>query len=189
MIAMLQGKVAGTTLHHIILDVNGVGYLIAVRNPLDFKLQEVAQLHTHLAVRENALDLYGFLTRDELSMFDMLIDIPKIGPKSALQILIQAEISLIKESVIKNDAVYLSKMSGMGKKTAEKIVLELKDKFESYGEGGTTTPFGTHDTDIIDALISLGYTERDARETLKQISPEIEGTNARIKEALKLLSS
>jgi Holliday junction DNA helicase RuvA len=188
MIARLTGMVVDVGFTHIVLDVAGVGYRIAVRSPSRFKVDAVAALHTHLAVRENALDLYGFENRDELEMFEQLLRLPKIGPKSAMQVLVQADIDLLKKSVAANDPTYLSKMSGIGKKSAEKIVLGLKDVFE-YEEGDARATLSQNDLDAMDALMALGYSQRDAREALQRLSPEVTLTNDRIKEALKTLGS
>ena len=186
MIAKLSGTVADATLTHIILDVGGVGYLLAVRAPSDFPIGSPAELHTHLAVRETAMDLYGFATRDELEMFELLLKLPKIGPKSAMQIMSQADITLLKESVAKQDATYLSKLSGIGKKSAEKIVAGLKDYFDDMElYGGNSVSGG--EADVVDALIALGYTQKDARDALQKMPAEITDTNARIKEALRLI--
>lgn len=187
MIARLSGTVVDIQLTHLVLDVGGVGYLIAVRNPSDFKLDERASFHTHLAVRENALDLYGFESRDELEMFLELLKLPKIGPKSAMQILTQADLELLKRSITAEDPTYLSKMSGIGKKSAEKIVAGLKDVFDYQSESGGSMQSG--DSDVVDALIALGYSQKDARDALQKIPPGMEKTNDRIKEALKLMHS
>ena len=186
MIARLTGKVVAADLTHIILEVSGVGYRIAVREPSRFTIEQSVSLHTHLAVRENALDLYGFEHLDELDMFEELLRIPKIGPKSAMQILVQADIELLKKSVASNDPTYLSKMSGIGKKSAEKIVAGLKDTFE-YNDGAGEGQGA--DADVLDALVALGYSQRDARSALQKLPSEITKTNERIREALKNLSS
>lgn len=183
---MLTGVVADISLLHIVLDVHGVGYLVAVRNPSSFTLQSTVTVHTYLAVRETALDLYGFTLLDELAMFELLLTIPKIGPKSAMQILSQAELSLLREAVQKEDPTYLSKMSGIGKKTAEKIVVELRDKLDGHASLGPALTSG--DTDVVDALVALGYPPKDAREVLAGLPDTIVGTNARIAEALRLLA-
>lgn len=183
---MLTGVVADISLLHIVLDVHGVGYLVAVRNPSSFTLQSTVTVHTYLAVRETALDLYGFTLLDELAMFELLLTIPKIGPKSAMQILSQAELSLLHEAVQKEDPTYLSKMSGIGKKTAEKIVVELRDKLDGHASLGPALTSG--DTDVVDALVALGYPPKDAREVLAGLPDTIVGTNARIAEALRLLA-
>jgi Holliday junction DNA helicase RuvA len=189
MIAELRGTVVDIGLAHITLDVRGVGYRIAVCSVQDFVLNTEAHLHTHLAVRETALDLYGFLEKEELAIFELLLKLPKIGPKSAMQILSQADIDLLKKAVASNDPSYLSKMSGIGKKSAEKIVVGLKDVFED-AEFENSLSEDTHaDSDAIDALVTLGYSQRDAREALRRLSEDIVETNERIKAALKHLGS
>lgn len=184
MIAMLKGVVADVRLLHVVLDVSGVGYLVAVRNIGQFTLGQEAVLHIHMAVRESAMDLYGFLLRDEREMFEHLLKIPKIGPKTAMQILSQADIELLRKAVTSDDPTYLSKMSGIGKKSAEKIVAGLKDVFESIGfVPGEEIRSG--DSDVIDALLSLGYSQKDARDAVQKIPADITETNARVKAALK----
>lgn len=187
MIRMLKGTVADKSAGHIVLDVGGVGYLVAMRGEecAAATLGNPLSLFTYLAVREDALDLYGFTTRDDLRMFELLIDLPKIGPKSALAILSQANLELLTKAISSDDPAYLSKMSGMGKKTAEKIVLGLKDKFESLG--GVSTK-DSASGDVMDALIALGYSEREARDAVLRLDPNVTDTNARVKEALRNLS-
>jgi len=189
MIRQLRGQLSEILEGAVVLDVAGVGYLVATNQlPAASKLGSEVTLHTYLAVRENVLDLYGFSTRDELEIFEFLITLPKIGPKSALQILSQAEIELIKNAVLNNDAAYLSKMSGIGKKTAEKIVLELRDKFTKRFD--TATAIGqtgnSEASDVIDALVTLGYPLSDARNIVQKLPPNISANDA-IKEALKQL--
>src|SRR5690606_3850094 len=108
-----------------VLDVHGIGYLVFISGKTTYTHGDQCTLFTHLAVRENALDLYGFSTRDELSVFEALIKIPKIGPKTAIQILSQTDLTTLSRAVSSDDASYLSKMSGIGKKSAEKIVAGL----------------------------------------------------------------
>lgn len=189
MIARLCGTVVDARALHIVLDVKGVGYLIAVRSPFDFTEGSEVTLHTHLAVRENALDLYGFLLHEELTMFEELIKLPKIGPKSAMQILMQADVPTLRKAVVEQDSVYLTKMSGIGKKTAEKIVAELKDVFGDETIGGQDITLHGSDADVMDALLTLGYSQREARDVVQKIPANIVGTKARITEALKLLHS
>jgi holliday junction DNA helicase RuvA len=186
MIGCLTGLVRGSRGGHVLIDVGGVGYLIAVRSPFDFREGATVTLHTHLAVRENALDLYGFLTSEELRMFEELITIPKIGPKTALQILIQADVATLTKSILSNDPVYLSKMSGIGKKTAEKIVAELKD---SFGDGVREDTIPGEDADVMDALLTLGYAHKDIRAAIGKIPETVTDTKKRITEALKIVSS
>lgn len=193
MIRQLSGKVSQHAEHSVIISVGGVGYLVNTTVPgTEFKVGSDITLYTHLAVRENALDLYGFQLLDELEVFELLIELPKIGPKSAQQILMQADIDLLKQSVGNDDPAYLAKMSGIGKKSAEKIVVGLKDKFELMAqrteESGRTRSATTHASDTIDALVALGYSPQEARTAVQKLSPEITSTNDAVREALKQLS-
>ena len=184
MIAQIRGEVVSVRPMSVIVLVGGVGYHVAVTNGSGFKVGEEVVLYTHLAVRENALDLYGFKTDDELMMFEHLIKLPKIGPKTALQILSQADIAILRHAVQTNDPTYLSKMSGIGKKSAEKIVVGLKDVFgDDVYLPGTTSHDG--DGDVVEALITLGYSQRDALDAVQKIPTDITDTNTRIKYALK----
>lgn len=196
MIRRLRGEIVSKTDYTVVLDVQGVGYLVHVPHIINEPTGATIALYTHLAVRETALDLYGFALLDELELFEHLLTLPKIGPKSALQILTQADLTLIKTAVANNDAVYLSKLSGMGKKTAEKVVTGLIDLYEKHGRSLTpqspaNDAQNSSINDTIDALIALGYPEADARRAVQQVletEPEHMATNAILKAALKLLS-
>jgi Holliday junction DNA helicase RuvA len=188
MIARLTGTVIEAEPAHIVLDVRGVGYLIAVSGKGSYLPGQECTLFTHLAVRETALDLYGFDTQQELSVFDALIKIPKIGPKTAIQILSQTDLNTLSRAVASNDASYLSKMSGIGKKSAEKIVAGLRDVLGEDGFEGGASRTHERDADVVDALVALGYGERDAAQAVHDLPADLIGTNARIKEALKYLS-
>jgi holliday junction DNA helicase RuvA len=133
MIRSITGTITDATLSSIVIDVQGIGYLVHITKLPTTALGSTITVWTYLAVRETALDLYGFSTRDELELFELLLSLPKIGPKSAQQILTQAEIELLKKAVTEDDPVYLAKMSGMGKKTAEKVVAGLKESFAKHG--------------------------------------------------------
>ena len=202
MIRQVQGAVVQVNEQSLVVDVGGVGYQIFTTHPsTNFEVGKETTIYTHLAVRENALDLYGFATADELTVFELLITLPKIGPKSALQILSQATIPLLIEAVTNNDASYLSKMSGIGKKSAEKIVHGLKEKLDSIhfdtkismaGETGNLKTNSTYAKDTIDALVALGYPERTAREVVQQITenhPDIDTPKDGLKAALKILGN
>lgn len=191
MIKQIRGTVVGISDHLVIVDVGGIGYGIHTpHNTTQFLLDDSVCFHTHLAVRENALDLYGFIDLESLRIFGLLIELPKIGPKSALQILSQADVSLLQEAVSKNDAGYLSKLSGIGKKSAEKIVVGLKDKFEMMDYSSPIS--NDHTSDTIDALIALGYSPEEARRTIRQIletdSTEVTSSTETLKKAIRILS-
>lgn len=199
MLRQIRGTIATVEEHAIVVDVGGIGYYIYTSEPQQhYTVGSEILLHTHLAVRENALDLYGFTDRDTLDVFELLTTLPKIGPKTALQFLRQADIHLLKEAVRNNDASYLSKMSGIGKKSAEKIVLGLKDKFDfddintdvsTYSAEGAGAVYAR---DTVDALIALGYPQEDARRALRHVEQEHPDTATSadaLKLALKHLSS
>jgi holliday junction DNA helicase RuvA len=184
MIGYLKGRVIDQDLKTVILDVSGVGYKIYTNTAiLGQKKEQTLEFWTYLAVRENALDLYGFTTKEELSFFELLITVSGIGPKSAMGILSVASVSNLRNAISSGDTSHLTKVSGVGKKNAEKIVLELKDKLSEF-EGDNAI---SHDVDVIEALKALGYGEREAREALKKVT-DSSGTSDKIKKALKLLS-
>ena len=196
MIRRIHGVVAETHPTEVVVDVHGVGYRIFTTAKTSCAIGEQILLYTHLAVRENAMDLYGFISNEELAFFELLLTLPKIGPKSALQILSQAEVSLLQSAIISQDAAHLSKMSGISKKTTEKIVLGLKDAFDNIAYQYDTNSSVNVDTksaftsDTIDALITLGYPQADARKAVQQLlteKPEITKVNDAIKEVLKIL--
>jgi Holliday junction DNA helicase RuvA len=189
MIASLSGTVLHKELNSLVLDVQGVGYKVLV--PTDVALEAVPgeklTLWTHLAVRETSLDLFGFLERETLGIFELLITISGIGPKTALGILNVASPATLRQAVASGDTSYLTRVSGIGKKNAEKIVLELKDKLKVSAEDQSVD--GRSEGDALEALLSLGYSERDAREALKKVPKETAGASERVKAALKLLST
>ncbi len=191
MIRKLTGTIEEIGDNWLVLDVRGVGYLVGCP-VLQNQLIEgtTVSLHTHLAVRETALDLYGFPHHTELQMFELLLGVPKIGPKSALQILTQATPALLTEAAQKNDGVYLHKLSGIGKKTAENIVQHLNKKLDSLPETltSTTASLTTIQTDAIDALVSLGYDTATAREIILDITVENATVNSLVTTALKQIS-
>lgn len=188
MIAQINGKVIQKSDKYIAVQTNGIGYLLYVTNDLLAKLDlgKEISLWTHLIVREDVLDLYGFETIDEKVFFEMLISVSGIGPRSALSILSLAPMETIKKAIASSDTSYLTKVSGIGKKTAEKIVIELRDKLASLGHSDSTGVL-RGESDVIEALQALGYSLNDARNAIKEIPETITNTNDRIKEALKIL--
>lgn len=187
--------ISGTLIHandrYIIVDVQGVGYKIRVTQDTLFDLKKATNnkvsFWTHLVVREDVLDLYGFNNEDELDFFELLIGVSGIGPKSALGILNVAPVDQLKEAISRGDASSLTKVSGIGSKSAQKIVLELHDKVGTF-EPTTQTGTLRDEHDAIAGLQALGYSDREAREALKQVSNDIKGTGERIKSALKHIS-
>lgn len=187
---MLMGEIANVADGYVTIMVGGVGYLVGTNTKtIFFKVGDNITLYTHLAVRENALDLYGFNSTSELDVFELLMDVPKIGPKSAMQIMNQASPALLIEAISKKDAQYLHKLSGIGKKTCENLVQFLYDKIDGLAFS-TDFKLGTSltdaQTDAIDALVSLGYDLTSARAAVK----DLEGISANdlIKQALKQMT-
>ena len=189
MIGQLTGTIAAREAGSIILDVAGVGYLLRVTSPtyqLLTKKEGVVTLRTHLAVRENALDLYGFLEEKELHFFELLLTVSGIGPKTALAVLSVADVETIISAVSEGNSAYLTKVAGIGRKIAEKIVLELRDKVGAIEKASVSMQ---EDSDVLEALRSLGYQASEAREALKQLPKEMAGASDRLKAALKMLGT
>lgn len=191
MIAHLSGTILFAGDKYIVIETAGVGYKVrvaadtlqAVRKSADKKVS----LWIYTVVREDALDLYGFQNQTELEFFEMLISVSGIGPKGALGILNVAPVDHLKEAIAMGDTAALTKVSGIGSKSAQKIILELQDKLGGHESDTGGTMLGD-ERDAIEGLVALGYAERAAREALKKISVDTKGTGARIKEALKQLS-
>ncbi|MDP3661385.1 MAG: Holliday junction branch migration protein RuvA [bacterium] len=185
MISHLTGTVLEKGARFAIVDVGGVGYKVwATDDTLhELKIGVTAKLRTHHTVREDAQELFGFLDEDDLALFELLIKISGIGPKTALNILNVATPETLRRSITSGETAYLTKISGIGKKTADKIILELKEKLGTGTEGTTLKD----EVDALEALKSLGYSHAEAREALKKVENSVAGTSARVKAALKLL--
>jgi len=137
-------------------------------------------------VREEASDLYGFKNLEDLELFELLLTVSGVGPKSALGVISMASASDIKEAIIRGDANLLTKVSGIGKKTAERLVLELKTKIlRGSGSGISLNPSNLAGSDEIDALMSLGYSLSEARSAFNLVDPAIIDSGERVKAALK----
>ncbi len=182
MISYISGTVVHSDPKKVVILTAGVGYVVYTHTSVSAAIGGTIELWTYLSVKENALELYGFNQREELDFFELLISISGIGPKSALNILSLTALPQLKRSIGSGDVGYLTKVSGIGKKNAEKIILELKDKVGNLEVGGERT---SEDMDALEALLSLGYSERDAREALR----EAEGTTSqeKIRSALRQL--
>lgn len=187
MIAKIEGIVWDTNEKFITVGVGGVGFKIYTTNDI----KEISQkgknisLFTHLVVREDALDLYGFTTEEELNFFEMIISISGIGPKTAINVLNISSVKALKRAVSTGDTSHLTKVSGIGKKIAEKMVLELKDKVEMTDDENDVTL--RDELDAVEALKALGYTQNDSRRALQEVDRSITKTGDRIKAALKIL--
>lgn len=186
MIRRLEGTVVEKNVDNLVISCGGVGYKVWLTggdlgniNPPPTPLI----LHTYHAIREDSQDLYGFKTTNDRAFFELLITVSGIGPKTALGLLNTAGVDVLRRGILSGDPTYLSKTSGIGKKTAEKIVFELSEKIPHIDGHDAVHP-EHHDT--IDALISLGYDERSVRKILKDLPAGSQ--KEQIKQAIALLS-
>ncbi len=191
MIGRLEGACAGTTPEGAaLIDVGGVAYAVHVTAPTLARLIESknkVSLLIHTAVREDAIDLYGFESGEELVFFKQLMSVSGIGPKSALGILNLSDVTHLTRSIAQGDATALTRVHGIGKKSAERIVVELRDKVGGkQGVGGSA--YGS-DAEVVDALLALGYRVEEARRALKEIGDAYEGVSERVAAALKYLGT
>lgn len=192
MIASLKGIIKQKRENYIIVENSGIGYKIYVPSEILLKYSDETeiQVYTHQYVREDALNLFGFLTFEELDLFEKLISVSGIGPKTALGVFAVASIEDIKSAIINQDSSILKKVSGIGAKTAERIVLELKNKVAGLigHEGIKSSEEMEADSDAVDALVALGYQVKQVREALKKIDNEIKDSGEKVKAALKFLT-
>lgn len=187
MIGKLTGVLVGRQGDSVVVDVSGVGY--CVRVPLAFALSDGAavSLFIHTAVRDDAIDLYGFAQEEELSFFRQLMTVSSVGPKTALSIMSVAEPAALKRAIAAGDAATLTKVFGIGKKSAERIVVELRDKLQV--ETGIQGGESGGDAEVIEALMALGYSAQECRSALKSIAEVGGGVKDRLGAALKRLGS
>ncbi len=189
MISYLEGKILDKNEKFFVVDVSGVGYKIFSHSGILEKIPENGQnvkIWTHLYVREDAMDLYGFLNKEELEFFEILISISGIGPRSALGILEVAPVSSLKQAIVSEDETFFTKVSGIGKKTAQRLILELKSKLSKtvvLEKGGGFKEMG----DAFEALVTLGYRQSDVRRVLNELPKDVKSMEAKVREALKRL--
>jgi holliday junction DNA helicase RuvA len=197
MIGKLTGTFAGAGQSgEAIIDVGGVGYTVrlaaATLSALAAEPGAKVSLFIHTAVREDAIDLYGFHSEEELAFFKNLLSVSSIGPKTALSVLNVADVPTLKRAIAQGDASILTKVFGIGKKSAERIVVELRDKL--MNEVSERDPQGSvganaTDMDVIEALMALGYSAQESRSALKKVPQGTEGTKERLAAALKVLGT
>lgn len=190
MIGRLHGNLLEKNPPQILIDVSGVGYEVDVPMSTFCNLPEVGgelTLHTHFVVREDAQLLYGFATLAERAVFRALIKISGVGPKIALALLSGITVDQLKDAVDRGETGLLTKVPGIGKKTAERLVLELKDKLAGTGAATAAVPTSGARADVAAALIALGYSEREAAAATKKL-PEDCTVNDGLRLALKSLT-
>ncbi len=188
MISFLRGRIINKGLNYAIIETHDLGYQVFAGETLlnDLKIGAEIELYTHHQVKEEASDLYGFKSLEDLELFELLLTVSGVGPKSALGVLSIAAAGDIKEAIVRGDADLLTKVSGIGKKTAERLVLELKNKvIRSGGATVTLNSALSSGGDEIDALMSLGYSLSEARAALNLVDAAMTDSAARVKAALK----
>jgi Holliday junction DNA helicase RuvA len=175
MIARLRGTVLSVKPPSVVLDVNGVGYRLACSQAALDKCEvgHHADLHTHMLVREDDISLYGFASEDEVSLFNTLMTVQGIGARTSLAIMSKLSFDLLKVAIANNQVDTLSRVPGVGKKTAEKIIFALREKVGGMaavpGGGLSTTSLSAIDTEVIAALTSLGYSIAEATTALANL--------------------
>lgn len=187
MISYLEGKILDKNEKFFVVNVGGIGYKIYSHNGVLDKISDIGnkvEIWAHLYVRENALELYGFLNKEDLDFFETLISISGVGPKSALGILEAAPVLNLKQAIVSEDETFFTKVSGIGRKTAQRLILELKNKL------GKTTAIGKDSGfqemgDALEALVALGYNQREARKILNDLPKSLKSVEEKVRESIK----
>jgi Holliday junction DNA helicase RuvA len=190
MIACLRGKVLAKSTNRVIIDVQGVGYDVAVSltSLEQLRREEETFLYIYTSLRENALELFGFVTPEEKSVFEMLIGVSGVGPKTSLGILSGITPDGFRDAVLSGDMRKLTSLPGIGKKSAERIVLELREKIRKFNpsaqSGNGKSAGGGLEKDLISSLMNLGYKERNAEFAAKRVL-ETASSDMKLPEAIK----
>jgi Holliday junction DNA helicase RuvA len=186
MIALMKGIVTSLEDGLAIIDVGGVGFAVFVPANITLKIGKQQVLYTHLHVRENELALYGFLDPDEKQLFEILLAVSGVGPKAALSVMSTLSVDTLRRAVLNDQSEVISRAPGVGKKTAQAIVLHLKDKISRHGVSGVQVD--EDDTDVIAALTALGFSIVEAQRALQQLPRDIElSLDEKIRRTLTML--
>ncbi|MBQ9124189.1 MAG: Holliday junction branch migration protein RuvA [Acholeplasmatales bacterium] len=181
MYGYIIGRITKVSPKYIICENNGIGYLLIVSNPYNFKLNEEYKVYTHQYVRDDLIDLYGFKSEDEKELFLRLISVSGIGPKSALSILASGSVSDICKAIETGNANYLKKFPGIGAKASQQIILDLKGKLDFSDD----MPLSSDKmADVEAALIALGYAKKEITKVLAKLDPTLD-EGVLVKQALQ----
>lgn len=190
MIATLSGQVSEKTKDTVILECGGIGYelYVSFEDYGSLETGQAAKLYVYEHIRENAHDLYGFRTKEAKALFELLLTVSGVGPKMALAILSVANLENVRQAIASGDTKFISQASGVGKRVAERVVVDLKDKVGLASSESATdflsTPAANMQDEAVQALVALGYSVQDAAEALKNVDDKL-STADRIKQALK----
>lgn len=186
MISFLEGTIEFIGEKSVVINVAGVGYKVFVgagtARKIPGKNQKI-KIWTHLRGRDDGMDLYGFINRAELEFFETLIGVSGVGPRTALGILDMGAVDTLKRAIAAGDSSFLTRVSGIGKKTAERVVVELKDKMAGLGVT-VDAPELKEEADALEALVALGYSQQEARGALSRNDGKNLSAEKRIKDAL-----
>lgn len=187
MIGSITGKITHKGANFAIVETSGVGYKVFVTPTLlvQLKINQEISFLILTYVREDQISLYGFQTLAELEFFELLLTVSGVGPKSALGIISLAGLDMIKSAIISEDPSVFTKVSGVGRKTAERVIVELKGKLKEQAD---SAPVAREHSDALDALVALGYSQQEARDALKAIPAEVKNLQEKIKLALRNLN-
>jgi len=187
MIGSIKGLVTHKSTNYLIVETQGVGYKVFVTPPvlLGAKLNQEISLVILTYVREDQISLYGFPTLPELEFFELVLTVSGVGPKSGLGIMSLASLEMIKSAIVSEDPSVFTKVSGIGRKTAERVIIELKDKLK---DEKSSMPVAKEHSDAMDALVALGYNQQQARDALKNVPKDVKDLQTKIKMALKSLN-
>jgi len=188
MIGALTGSVFTIGRNPLIIMVNGVGYAVYVPAKLisKFKKSEKQTLFIHTHVRDDALDLYGFISIEDLNLFNLLLDVSGVGPKTALAV-VDRGVSAVTAAVSQSDVDFFQTIPRLGKKNAQKIIIELKSKLGSIRELDLSEASGGETKEVIDALSAMGFERREITEALKKLEPSDKTVEQKIRKSLKYL--
>lgn len=181
MIREIRGRILSVETLGVVVDVSGWGVFVHVSSPDTFHQDEIVSLKTHLAIKQDGIDLYGFSDPADLHFFELTLSVSGIGPKTALSLLRRAPRENLETAIGKRDVSYLTRIVGLGKKAAEKLIVEIGEK---VGAGGRVK--SDEDAEVFDTLVALGYTEREARKAIGAIPSAVVGKEARLKSALSV---
>ncbi|MFH1790213.1 MAG: Holliday junction branch migration protein RuvA [bacterium] len=187
MISLVSGKIISkSNFEIVVLTTGGVGYRVFIKPTAinEFKINDQVSISTYLAVGENMLDLYGFSNESEKQLFIYFISVSGIGPKSALHLLSLGTVEEIGNAISAGDVEYLTKVSGVGRKTAERIVVELRDKI-AKGARSEDWVISGNLGDVVDGLVAMGYSAQQAREAIKKLDAGDKSSEDLLREALR----
>jgi Holliday junction DNA helicase RuvA len=182
MIRQIRGTVVSVETNGAVIEVFGLGLFVHMATPELLNEGSEISLKTHLAIKQDGMDLYGFIDPKDLHLFTLLLTVSGVGPKTALSILTRAPRESLEQAIAIRDITYLTRVAGLSKKAAEKLAVELSEKISVTTEGASEQ--SANDAEVFDTLVALGYTDREARKALASVSIAVEGRDARLRAAL-----